>query len=413
MRTVNTIKVKTMIILLSTLGLQANAAKFMQDSADSLKVTQIAEEVRAKYAPDKRTALFELTTSKDQPHTFHIETTIPAAKEEFNRLQHTAGLTSKVDIELLPNSTVGDKTKGVVRLSVVDIRYTPANQAEMVTQAILGTPIDLLKKRGDYYLIRTPEGYIAWLKSASLTAMDPVAFENWRTADKVMFTQDFGHAYSEADKSSLRVSDLVMGNLLELKGSSGDFYEVAYPDGRQAFISKAQALPYQDWLAQTELTAKNVLDVAKTMIGVPYLWGGTSVKGVDCSGFTKTSYFMSGLVIPRDASQQVNSGLDIDILTNNEVDRDKVLANLQPADLLFFAERKNQVDNPRVTHVALYLGNGEFIHASGLVRINSLFSDADNFDKHQASTIVSAKRYIGHLGNGLEEVSAHGAYAVN
>lgn len=413
MRTVKMTKVKTMIILLSTLVLQANGSNFMQDSADSLKIAQLAEEVRAKYAPDKRTALFELTTSKDQPNTFHIETTIPEAKAEFDRLRSAAGLKAKVDVDLLPNSTVGDKTKGVVRLSVVDIRYTPANQAEMVTQAILGTPIDLLKKRGDYYLIRTPEGYIAWLKSASLTAMDPATFQNWKTSNKVMFTHDFGHSYSEADKNAQRVSDLVMGNLLELKGISGDFFEVAYPDGRQAFISKEQAIPYQDWLVQTELTAKNVLDVAKTMIGVPYLWGGTSVKGVDCSGFTKTSFFMSGLVIPRDASQQVNSGLEIDILTNNEIDRDKVLANLQPADLLFFAERKGQVENARVTHVALYLGNGEFIHASGLVRINSLFTDADNFDKHQASTIVAAKRYIGHLGNGLEAVSAHGAYAVN
>lgn len=406
-------KVNTMIILLSALGLQANAGSFMQDSADSLKITQIAEEVRMKFAPDKRTALFELTASKDNPSAFHIESTIPEAKDEFNKLLDASGIKAQVDFDLLPNATVGDKTKGVVRLSVVDIRYTPANQAEMVTQAILGTPLDLLKKRGDYYLIRTPEGYIAWLKGASLTAMDVPTFEKWRKAEKVMFTQDFGHSYTDADQKSLRVSDLVMGNLLVLTGNSGDFYQVEYPDGRQAYIFKEQALPYQDWLAQTELTANNVLEVAKTMIGVPYLWGGTSVKGVDCSGFTKTSYFMSGLVIPRDASQQVNSGLNIDILTNNEVDRDKVLANLKPADLLFFAERKGQIDNPRVTHVALYLGNGEFIHASGLVRINSLFADAENFDSHQAKTIVSAKRYIGHLNKGLQHVAKHTDYAVN
>src|SRR5690606_1765705 len=173
-----------------------------------------------------------------------------------------------------------------------------------------------------------------------------------------------------------------------------------------------QAVPYHEWLAKTELTAENVLKVAKSMIGVPYLWGGTSVKGVDCSGFTKTAYYMNGLVIPRDASQQVNSGKNIDILTHGEVDKAKVLANLKPADLLFFAERKGQVENARVTHVAIYIGNGEFIHASGLVRINSLFPEAENFDAHQARTIVSAKRYIGETETpGLDPLVKHPAYA--
>lgn len=392
-----------------TFNSQANEK--MPDSTGSDLIMQISEQVRAKFAPDKRTALFELIKDEKNEGKFLIETTVPEAKVEFERLLAASGSILAVEFNVLPDNSVGDKKKGVVRLSVVDIRYTPANQAEMVTQAIMGTPVDLLKKAGDYYLIRTPEGYIAWLKGASLTAMDDSEFSLWHTSDKLMFTADFGHAFTEADKNSLRVSDLVMGNLVKLIGNEGDYYKVAYPDGRTAYISMDQAVPYNDWLAQTELTAENVLRVAKSMIGVPYLWGGTSVKGVDCSGFTKTSFYMSGVVIPRDASQQVNSGIDIDILTNNEVDRNKVLVNLQPADLLFFAERKGQVENPRVTHVAIYLGNGEFIHASGLVRINSLFADAENYDRHQANTIVSAKRYLGQIGTrGLDPLSHHPAY---
>ena len=400
-----------MILIYSMIAYNSQANQKMPDSTGSDLILQLSEQVRAKFAPDKRTALFELTKDEKNEGRFLIETTVPEAKAEFERLLEASGSVAAVEFNVLPDNSVGDKKKGIVRLSVVDIRYTPANQAEMVTQAIMGTPVDLLKKRGDYYLIRTPEGYIAWLKGASLTAMNASEFTSWQTSDKLMFTADFGHAFTEADKNSLRVSDLVMGNLVKLVGNEGDYYKVAYPDGRTAYISMDQAVPYNEWLAQTELTAENVLRVAKSMIGVPYLWGGTSVKGVDCSGFTKTSFYMSGLVIPRDASQQVNSGIDLDILTNNEVDRNKVLANLQPADLLFFAERKGQIENPRVTHVAIYLGNGEFIHASGLVRINSLFADAGNYDRHQASTIVSAKRYLGQTGTqGLDPLSHHPAY---
>lgn len=406
-------------LMFSMISLGIQTATALPDVDDSEKIKQLTAQIKAEYAPDKRTAWFELSEENGE---FHIETTVPAAKTAFETLLKESGSTATVNFRVLPDETVGDHTKAVVRLSVVDIRYTPANQAEMVTQALLGTAVDLLKKRSGYYLVRTPEGYIAWLKDSSLATMTAAEYADWQSADKLMFTADFGHAYTGADKQSLRVSDLVMGNIVALRsaakvqgpGSPSGYYAVAYPDGREAYIPADQAIPYADWLANTELTADNVIRVAKTMVGVPYLWGGTSVKGVDCSGLTKTAFYMSGLVIPRDASQQVNSGLDVPILNaNNELDREKVMANLKPADLLFFASRKGEVENPRVTHVGIYLGNGEFIHASGLVRINSLFEEADNYDAYQVGTIVSAKRYVGQIGEGLNPLASHPDYAVN
>lgn len=94
------------------------------------------------------------------------------------------------------------------------------------------------------------------------------------------------------------------------------------------------------------------------MTGVPYLWGGTSVKGVDCSGMVKTAYFAGGIVIARDASQQALTG--------------ERLARRRPrclkGDLIFFGNPASG----RVTHVAMYLGEGRFIHSAGRVKINSL-----------------------------------------
>lgn len=383
----------------------------MNDDAALKEIKQISESVKKTYAPDKRSALFEFTTDEKNPQKHFIETTSVEAKEDF--LKTIAGQFTDHEFvfNVLPNETVGNKQKGVIRLSVVDIRYTPANQAEMVTQGLLGTSVDLLKKQGDYYLIRTPEGYIAWLKGASLVAMDDEKFTNWKESDKVMYISDYGNVYSKPNIDSQRVSDIVLGNILILEGKEGEFFKVRFPDNREGFVHQKDAIPYENWLNSNSLHAENVLSVAKSMIGVPYLWGGTSIKGVDCSGLTKTAYFMSGLVIPRDASQQVNSGKEIDVLTNNEVDKAKVLANLQPADLLFFAERKGQIDNPRVTHVAIYMGNGEFIHASGLVRINSLLGEAENYDNHQAKTLVGARRYIGEVGQELVPVQKHDSYS--
>lgn len=401
-------------VLLISSSIFAFGQSAPMDSLTQEQLTKLATDIRQQYAPDKRTALFEVVPSNDKDSKFNINSTDPQATAAFLQALNRAVISPDlIHINALPDSSVGEKHYGIVQLSVANLRATPRNQAELESQVLLGTVVDLLQRKNGYYRIRTPEGYISWVAASSLTPVDAEAADRWKSGDRVIFTEDYGHSYAEPSRSSLRVSDLVMGNILiRTADSANGFIGIQYPDGRKAFV-KSGLVPYGQWLSRRTLVADSILKTAKTMIGLPYLWGGTSVKGVDCSGFTKTAYLMHGLVIPRDASQQVHAGLPIDILTDGEADSAKILQNLQPADLLFFAAAKGEVENPRITHVALYMGNGEFIHSSGTVRINSFLSGTPHYDDYHRGTLVEARRYIGQDDTLLTPLQIHPHYTAN
>lgn len=392
------------------IGLTMAPAQGQIDSTMLKTVQELAYSTQQKYIADKRTAVFTLIETPEKK--WMVETTSSEAAAYFQQQLASIAPTFPITVQVYPIGNVKDTPYGLVNLSVVNVRSAPKHAAEMATQVLLGTQLDLLKFEDGYYLVRTPEGYISWLDHYAVKPKTTQEIQQWKVQRKLIFTADYGHGFSTATTSSKRVSDLVMGNVVALLGESNGFYQFGYPDGRIAFAPKSQFMEYEKWLSPKPLDAKNILSVAEKMIGVPYLWGGTSIKGVDCSGFTKTAYFMNGVVIPRDASQQVLSGDKIDIFADNqELDQQKMLTNLQPGDLLFFASAKKTNPNARVTHVALYLGKGEFIHAAGLVRVNSLIPGSPNFDEVQYNTIVAARRYIGQVGTeGLTYVSQHTAY---
>lgn len=380
-------------------------ANAQNDSTIYKSILQTIESNKPKFAPDKRTKLLELINVDIKNNKYTIQTTekevLPILKQELKQFSPS------IKYQLLPDTSVQDKKQGIIQLSVANLRSKPGHSEELATQVLLGTKLDLLQKTRSDYRVRTPEGYIAWVPTSSVTAMDSLTFVDWQKSPKLIYTNEFGKSFSKPDQKSIRVSDLVYGNILTLTKENKNFYEVKYPDGRIAFIPKDEAITFDNWLKTRKLTAENIINSAKSMMGLPYLWGGTSVKGVDCSGFTKTSFYMNGYVIPRDASQQVLAGDEVQILDQNgKFSEELALKNLKPADLLFFAGGKTS----RITHVALYIGNGEFIHSAGTVRINSMLKNAHNYDDFQTRTLVSAKRYIGSQDPQIKSIKEHKAY---
>jgi len=358
--------------------------------------TQI-NQVKTEYAPDKRVVLFNIeAVKKGDKYILRGESDLPEAVNSLKDKLAAENIDFIDSIQLLPSGELKGLTQAVINISVANLRSNPKHSAELATQATLGTPVKVLKKEGDWYYIQTPDKYLSWVDEGGVELMDNKRFEQWQATDKIMYTKTYGHSYSGEKEEGL-VSDLVAGNVLEVVKDGDDHFMVGYPDGRLAFVSKDDAEVYDAWLENLDPTADNLVATSKTLMGVPYLWGGTSTKGMDCSGFTKTIYFLNGMVIPRDASQQVHTGKAIDSIKN--------FKNLEKGDLLFFGKKATDSTSEKVVHVGMWIGNNEFIHASEMVRISSMDKNAKNFDEWNRNRYLRTQRILREKDEGLISLS--------
>lgn len=255
---------------------------------------------------------------------------------------------------------------GLVGLSAANFRSEPRQSAELATQASFGTPVRIVDDRGAWVLAELPDGYQAWAERASLAMMSHEMMSRWRSAPRlIVTTMTETHAIADtlagyaADNI---VTDLVLGSILEGEQPAvgAAFAAVTLPDGRDGFVESRAVEPFARW-AETPYDPQAILTAAYSLMGVPYLWGGTTTKGVDCSGLVKTAFFASALILPRNASQQAACGIAVDHTAPQL---------FQPADLLFFSPEE-EPESDRITHVAIYDGGGMYVHSSGRVRVNS------------------------------------------
>jgi cell wall-associated NlpC family hydrolase len=348
----------------------------------------IVDSVRLKYVPDRRDNVYdiEVIVHQGKPVVKGFTSDLIAAAELPLRIERVCPEAVN-NVIWLPDKAVGEKKVGVINVSVADTRTAADYAAEMATQLLLGAPVDILRPESYWWQVKSAEGYVAWITGSSLVRMTEREYDQWRTAPKIIFTDAYGFAYESPDEQAQRASDLVFGNLLKHEGERGAFYRVAYPDGRIAYVPKRQSRPYGEWLASRRLTEESIVGEALRLKGIPYMWGGTSVKGMDCSGFTKTVYLMHGIVLRRDASQQAKAGIPIDISAGYE--------NLRPGDLLFFGKKAADGKQEQVRHVAIYMGNKKFIHAAGAIKINSFDPKSPVYDESNTREFIRAARVIG------------------
>ncbi len=357
---------------------------------DQTELNKINNSIKEQYAPDKRVAVYDigistiensiiLTGESDQPEA------IKKLKEELSR----KGLKYVDSIVLLPDESVGKYKYAVVNNSVANIRSKAKHSGELATQAVLGTGLKVLKIVGDFYLVQTPDAYISWVDHGGVTLMDQNDYLIWLKTPKIIYTKPFGYVYQNIKNDLNKLSDIVLGAQLLLLEDKGDYFKVQFPDKRIGFIKKSEGEFYDKWIEELQPSGDLMELYAREFLGAPYLWGGTSTKGMDCSGFTKTVYLMNGFIIPRDASQQINAGKDVDPNLKFE--------NLVKGDLIFFGRTATDSTKQKVTHVGIWLGNdkGEFIHESKQVRISSIDPESKYYDESNTKRYLGSRRYLG------------------
>ena len=300
-------------------------------------------------------------------------------------------------------------------LSVINMREDPGYAAELGTQALMGTPVKVHYHDDSYWVnIETPDGYKAWVNDMAIVPIDQARLDAWKASKRMIVTNYYTFFLDAPRPDANHVSDGVWGDIVEYVGATGKYTEVQLPDGKRAFVPSADVTDLRAWVdsrqavipadapqRDVEKARQLILETARTFVGVPYLWAGTSIKGVDCSGFAKSVYFLNGYMLLRNASQQYKTGEPVDVSEG--------LGNLQPADLVFFGREATEEKPERITHVAIYLGDGKIIHSSQLVRINSLVEGEPDYYSRKP---IRACRILGNqdCGKGVVSIAQSGVY---
>lgn len=359
---------------------------------------KLIRQLKEKYAPDKRIEIFDIEVQKCAGSiVIKGETSSEEGYAQLMSLAYETALPIEIDVRLLPDSTLEGKEWGIVYNSVGTMRTEPRYGAELSSQVLLGMPVRILDRQGEWSRIQAPDKYIGWIHG-SVKAFTKTELLQYLKKPKVIVTAMVSHSQEKPLADSFPVSDLVIGDMLALKAEVDDYCHVVYPDGREGYIPKSDVMEMEHWLQTREMTGERIVHTSRRFMGIPYLWGGTSSKGMDCSGFTKMVYFLQGVILPRDASQQVACGRLIDSAGD--------LSNAQAGDLLFFGAKADE-KNPseRVVHVGIYLGENRFIHASDYIRIGSFDPTDPLYDNYNRNRYLRTKRIIGEVNtSGIEEI---------
>ena len=241
-----------------------------------------------------------------------------------------------------------------VILGTVENMYSAPNpDKDVVSQALLGQLVSLLETRDAFARIETPDHYTGWVAAGGLFEyLDPKAPRYAARGPVAEVTSLMANLYRDANATSARPkSQAPLGARLEVMRPAEDpqkrWVTVRLPSGETAFVQSGDVRLGEADAPRARGSEADLVATARRFAGVPYLWGGMSVHGIDCSGLTSRVYAVNGIDLRRDADMQ------FDDPRAQPVER----AALRPGDLLFFGQKK-------ITHVGMYVGDGRFINAT-------------------------------------------------
>ena len=263
----------------------------------------------------------------------------------------------------------------VVLKPVANMYSKPDALAGVVSQAIYGTPVRILEEKPGWAKVETPDEYTGWMLAPSLREFRD-GEPGYAAAGRVAQVESlFANLYREPDATLHEpVLTVPFETRLEVtaepQAEDGRWIGVRLADGQLAWVARGDVSFEIARLAPAGLPA-----FGRRFLGLPYLWGGVSTFGFDCSGFVQMLYRRAGVPLPRDAQPQADwSGLA-------PVER----SQLTPGDLVYFGE-----SDRKIVHTGIYLGGGEFISAT--VHRHPMVSIGRLDDPHWAALFVAARR---------------------
>lgn len=229
---------------------------------------------------------------------------------------------------------------GIAHMSIIPMRAEASDKSEMVNQLLFGEHYKLVEKKAKWFKIRLAhDDYEGWISHNQYFEIDKKDFTKL-SDQSIYFNFNLIDAIT-TDKGD--IIPVVLGSVLP-------FY-----DGKSCFI-KDDLFHFEGAQLAVNKSKIDIVNTAYMYLHTPYLWGGRTPMGVDCSGFTQMVYRLNGKHIPRDASQQVDLGVTLSFIEEAE-----------SGDLAFFDDAEGNI-----IHVGIILENNHIIHASGKVRIDRI-----------------------------------------
>lgn len=253
--------------------------------------------------------------------------------------------------------------KGIVRVPVADVRCEPAFRSERTTQTLFNTPVELGEEKDNYIGAALPDGYTGWMHKNHLfyPALKATSGKTLKVGTPFLPVFDFGR--------KKKISVLTFNSTVQVFHQSGSWLAIGSSEKTLGWVKKEGLIDPSKIRFSTSALIKKGME----FFGTPYLWGGISPFGFDCSGFLFSLFGFFGKPIPRDTVEQIKVGNDISP------------GEAKPADLFFFPG-----------HVALYCGQKKILHSNlrgGGVTLDSTRPSDKNYNP-VIETLVTIKRVV-------------------